>query len=119
MLSLYKVALGLAALSTVSAQWASFCDDDACSENCGIAVDVTNPGCLNEVGRNSVYYQGSGISVWEQVSLLASPGSDCPCQSDCALFFDANSEEGCYTWEGLGIAQSLRFVGGECPANNC
>lgn len=34
--------------------WAYFCNDEHCSEGCGISVDMSNPGCLGEIGRKSV-----------------------------------------------------------------
>lgn len=46
-------------LVSADGKWAQFCDDDACSVNCGIAVDVENTGCLaNEYNRGSVRFHG-------------------------------------------------------------
>ncbi|KAI1137787.1 hypothetical protein F5Y05DRAFT_386356 [Hypoxylon sp. FL0543] len=51
--------------------WAQFCDDTACSVNCGVAVDVTNPGCLaREWGRKSIKLHGQ--SRWFRVSDFSS-----------------------------------------------
>ena len=62
--------------------YATFYDDNACTENPGTAVSMADDGCLaNEIGRNSIYIQpgclGVGYLVW-------SPGTDCDCQDECA-----------------------------------
>jgi hypothetical protein len=116
MVSLHNIILAATALSVASAQWVSFCDDSDCTTNCGEAVDATNPGCLNEVGRGSFYYQGG---LWEDVSLVVSPGSDCPCQDTCFSALTVDSTAGCYALEGVEGAQSFRFIGSSCEANNC
>ena len=113
---LSKLLLAALTLRLTSAQWVQFCDDTACSSNCGEAVDITNPGCLNEVGRNSLYYQGG---TWEDVSLVVSPGSDCDCQDSCFATFSTDTAPGCYALENVGGAQSFRFIGDACEADNC
>ncbi len=40
--------------------WAHFCDDTACAVNCGEDVNVLDPGCLSEVGRNSIFFHDFG-----------------------------------------------------------
>ena len=116
MVSFHNLVLAAAALSVVSAQWVQFCDDSDCNDNCGIPVDATNPGCLNEVGRGSIWYQGGML---EDVSLVVSPGTDCPCQDDCFAALTVDSTAGCYTLENVEGAQSFRFIGNSCEANNC
>ena len=56
------VATIIATLAVVSASplqkrddYANFFDDDNCSVNGGIGVDLGNNGCLGEAGRGSVY----------------------------------------------------------------
>lgn len=58
--------------------WAMFCDDTDCSQNCGQSVEVSNPGCLNQNGRQSIRFHGSEFS--SDYSLVVSPSADCPCQ---------------------------------------
>jgi hypothetical protein len=54
--------------------YAQFCDDTACTANCGISVSVDNPGCLNESGRHSIKFHDSNI---QDVRLVFSPSPDC------------------------------------------
>lgn len=62
------------------APYATFCNDDNCSEGCGMPVAVDNPGCLNQFGRRSVKLTGSYRSSH---SLVASPEPGCNCQNYC------------------------------------
>ncbi|OKL64026.1 hypothetical protein UA08_00104 [Talaromyces atroroseus] len=78
MLKTIALAATFAHLSTAT-QWAQFCDDDNCSVNCGISVNLANPGCLNENGRKSVKIHGTDIMLY---SLVVSPRSNCPCQRE-------------------------------------
>lgn len=41
-------------MTPMTPAWAQFCDDEQCSENCGIAVSLGNPDCLYQVDRKSV-----------------------------------------------------------------
>ncbi|KAJ5279801.1 hypothetical protein N7478_005173 [Penicillium angulare] len=59
-------------------QWASFCNDDACSDSCGEWVAVTSAGCLNESGRGSFKIKGA---AYTHVALIKSSGAGCPCQT--------------------------------------
>ena len=62
--------------------YATFYDDNACTENPGTAVSMANDGCLaNEIGRNSIYIQPGCLFVGY---LVWSPGTDCDCQDECA-----------------------------------
>ncbi|KAJ4406624.1 hypothetical protein N0V82_010090 [Gnomoniopsis sp. IMI 355080] len=73
--------------------WASFCNDDDCTEGCGEWVDITNTGCLAENYRRSIKFKSdTGPEV--QGGLVYSPGNTCNCQSECDPFFFA-SGEGC------------------------
>jgi hypothetical protein len=117
--------------------YAQFCDDTACTENCGISVSTDNPGCLNESGRHSIKFHDSNI---QDVRLVFSPEPNCkrdhsrlfrlcerssadsivlkgPCQSECVDVVGCG--EGvcgalyeCYDLTGHHDAQSFRFVGG-------
>lgn len=60
--------------------FAQFCNDENCSEGCGISVDTTNPGCLTQIGRRSVKFHGDNFA---DVSMVASPGETCDCQNYC------------------------------------
>lgn len=96
--------------------WARFCDDANCSVNCGISVNVENPGCLIERGRGSVLYNGPYLGG---IALLASPGESCGCQSSCVPHFWAISGSNtCLNLED-NPGSSYRFIHGGCPANNC
>lgn len=73
--------------------WASFCNDDACTEGCGEWVDITNTGCLAENYRLSIKFKSDyGPDV--RGGLVYSPGNSCNCQSECDPFFFP-SGEGC------------------------
>ncbi len=54
--------LALLAAGAYADVWAQFCDDNACSLNCGESVDIGNTGCLGETGRNSILYHNDGGS---------------------------------------------------------
>ena len=108
-----QAMLGVASATT----YASFCDDAACSVNCGESVSVDNPGCLEEVGRNSIQFHDLNI---QDVSLVFSPGDGCNCQDDCIDNIVTIGHEGdCYPLSGHQIARSFRFIGGSCGDNNC
>ena len=101
--------------------WAQFCDDGACTVNCGESVDTDNPGCLNEVGRNSIYFHGE-FNNRDSNSLVFSPTSDCPCQNECLDGIVTSTGYGggyCYSLEGNVFAESFRFIEGGCGADNC
>lgn len=98
--------------------YATFYSDDACTQNQGSPVDTTNPGCLNEGGRQSIYFQSATSSG---ASLVISPGSDCPCQSGC-IGDIATGDAYCYNlnnFDGAANAPSYRFIGDPCGPNNC
>jgi hypothetical protein len=79
-----KSTLTVLALSlfstTAMAGWAQFCNDDNCSEGCGAAVDLDNPGCLNQYNRRSIKFSGT---ISQDVNLVASPNPGCDCQNYC------------------------------------
>ncbi len=56
MLSIIKslTLLGLLGNMALAATFAEFCNDDNCSEGCGISVEVDNPGCLTQFGNTLV-----------------------------------------------------------------
>ncbi|KAF1821988.1 uncharacterized protein K489DRAFT_370879 [Dissoconium aciculare CBS 342.82] len=99
--------------------YATFYNDDSCTQNKGIAVNVRNPGCLNESGRRSIYFQG-GFND-SDVMLVESPGQNCPCQSHCdPINLNAHASNPFCLAIDLTAYQSVRFVGGtRCSANNC
>jgi hypothetical protein len=77
--TLTVLALSLFA-SNAFAGWAQFCNDDNCSEGCGAAVDLDNPGCLNQYNRRSIKFSGT---ISQDVNLVASPNPGCDCQNYC------------------------------------
>ncbi|WPG97949.1 Hypothetical protein R9X50_00073200 [Acrodontium crateriforme] len=104
--------------------YAQFCDDHACTENCGISVSTDNPGCLNESGRNSIKFHDDNI---QEVNLVFSPTPNCPCQTECINVVACGEgvcggKVSCMDLAGHHPAESFRFVGGgstSCSANNC
>lgn len=99
--------------------YATFYDDNACTQNGGEAVSVSNPGCLNESGRQSIYFQAGFDDA--DVYLVESSAANCPCQDNCDyIALDTyNSDPFCYSID-LTAWNSYRFeTGTECPANNC
>ncbi|KAI1084538.1 hypothetical protein F5B20DRAFT_575861 [Whalleya microplaca] len=93
--------------------WAQFCNDDDCTVDCGMSVDVANPGCLNEFGRKSIKFHGGGH---HDFAMVASPSGDCPCQRNCASI-PTNTH--CWNITQFSGAQSFRFISGRCDSNNC
>lgn len=114
--------------------YATFYNDDDCKEGAGIAVSVNNDGCLNESGRQSIYFQ-SASEFAKEASLVFSPSPDCPCQTGCIPYItDVDSTGGdkkarsaedahCYnlnTYNKYAVeAQSFRFIKQGCSGNNC
>ncbi|KAI0394669.1 hypothetical protein F5Y17DRAFT_457737 [Xylariaceae sp. FL0594] len=96
--------------------WAQFCDDTQCSQNCGESVKVSNPGCLNEGGRQSILFHGADLTSHGDFSLVVSPSGDCPCQDTCTTV-PANFQ--CWDISQYSAQQSFRFIGGHCSSNNC
>ena len=113
MLAVTTLALFQGTYGTI---WAQFCDDNACSVNCGASVAVNNPGCLDEYGRGSIAFHGD-IDLY--YSLVMSPGPDCPCQDECIEGIVYGGVPDCYDLAGHTSAESFRFVGQSCDANNC
>jgi len=111
--------IALAGLTQIAyaTTYAQFCNDQECSEGCGISVSTDNPGCLEEHGRGSVKFHGVNI---QGVNLVASPDSACSCQNGCnydvVREIDSNP---CFHLTGPE-ANSYRFVGSQvCDPNNC
>lgn len=103
--------------------YATFYDDNACTQNPGEAVSAANPGCLNESGRHSIYFQdGTDDNGY---NLVYSPSQNCPCQSYCypSIAAGGNGLPKCVSLDGTPSAESYRFVGtgfsSGCDANNC
>lgn len=112
--------------------WAQFCNDDNCNNGCGRAVNIENPGCLNQNGRRSVKFHGSTtVFGTKSVVLLGSPKPGCNCQSSCDFIrrsLDLNNVgpikagsmaiNGCHKLIDMN-AKSFRFVGDDCKDNQC
>ncbi|PWN86931.1 hypothetical protein FA10DRAFT_190134 [Acaromyces ingoldii] len=95
---------------SVCGTYVQFCDDEYCTKNCGIAVCTTNPGCLNENGRQTI--RGVYGQINDAAKLVVSPTPDCPCQNNCV-----GMSESC---QAIPAGQSYRFVTGQdCDPNNC
>ncbi|KAI1073670.1 hypothetical protein F5B20DRAFT_498457 [Whalleya microplaca] len=121
-----KVVLLLCAMyPLVTAEmWIQFCDDTACSANCGISVSVNDPGCLaNEWGRNSLKIHGSNFVG---AFLVHSPDKNCGCQDDCTEIQGTGAPT-CIDISKQAPSQSYRFQlttcialeGGSGVGNNC
>ncbi|KAI1332119.1 hypothetical protein F5Y16DRAFT_358573 [Xylariaceae sp. FL0255] len=103
--------------------WVHFCDDEDCSENCGIGVALSNPGCLNEPHRKSLYVvdtQGSpGTNFWAALS----HEKNCPCQDQCIalpIITHTFTRQGCFNIKEYQWAHSWRFLNDVCfEADNC
>lgn len=118
----FKLAIAIGALAgyATATTYANFCDDGACSVNCGISVSTDNPGCLGESGRNSVSFHDPNFG---NVALVTSPDGACSCQNYCydnvVLGTGAGGAKGCLPLTGPS-AGSFRFVGMQsCDENNC
>ncbi|KAI1454815.1 hypothetical protein F4805DRAFT_460322 [Annulohypoxylon moriforme] len=108
------LAFGLPAEEDVQADyWAQFCDDTGCSQNCGESVRVSDPGCLNESGRKSIRFHGSGGGDY---ALVTSPNGNCPCQNGCS---SVPSGTQCWDISQYSGDNSFRFISGNCGSNNC
>ena len=115
------VSLGLAISkngteSDLAAPWAQFCFDTNCTEGCGTWVSIENPGCLNQVDRRSIKFQGGPWGGW---SLVVSPGLGCPCQIDCTLAIDKYKPKMCWDITEYAGNQSFRFIAEDCALDNC
>ncbi|KAI1206505.1 uncharacterized protein F4807DRAFT_463716 [Annulohypoxylon truncatum] len=90
----------------VGSVWAQFCDDEACSVNCGLSVSVNNPACLRkEWGRKSVRLHGQNfIGSY----LVNSPDANCGCQNDCTSI-PGTGLPICIDLTNKATAQSYRF----------
>ncbi|GFZ42700.1 hypothetical protein JCM24511_00417 [Saitozyma sp. JCM 24511] len=112
-------ALGFALVAMASLVkadfYANFFDDDNCSVNGGMGVDIRNTGCLGEAGRGSFYMPNDGLLVDNVYCLVMSDGDDCGCQSDS---IEIIAEGGCVQLFNTNI-QTYRFVHGSCGANTC
>ncbi len=82
MFSLAKSRIALTAFPGLAFAdtFAEFCNDDDCSEGCGISVNTNNTCCLTQYGRRSVLFHGSNFG---DVSMIASPGAISDCQNCC------------------------------------
>ncbi|KAI1764246.1 hypothetical protein GGR53DRAFT_466514 [Hypoxylon sp. FL1150] len=98
-------------------RWAQFCDDEDCSVNCGIAVDVQNEGCLaGESNRRSVWFHGA-TSARHFISF--SPSGNCECEESCLQAADdAYIEQPCLKLGDGNPAQSYSFKEGDCPSDH-
>ncbi|KAI1098889.1 hypothetical protein F4804DRAFT_337759 [Jackrogersella minutella] len=86
--------------------WAQFCDDGACTKNCGMSVSISNPDCLRqEAGRNSIKFHGEDFIGGY---LVHSPDNACGCQNDCTNI-PGTGVPTCMDISQKATAQSYRF----------
>lgn len=105
--------------------YATFYSDSSCTQNASVDFSVNNPGCFSAGGNQYVKYHGTNVQCF---SLVKSPDASCPCQFDCIAGISAEGgkgpdcvgvmipDDGCYF---IGQSESLRFIGGKCPSNDC
>lgn len=102
--------------------YATFYNDNACTQGAGQAVSMGNDGCLaNEYGRKSIYIQpgASDTGFGRTKSLVWSPGNSCNCQNDCAPVSYNGGNNYCWNLNGHKEATSFRFIAQGCGGNNC
>ncbi|KAI0139502.1 hypothetical protein F4776DRAFT_591889 [Hypoxylon sp. NC0597] len=107
------ILMGVATPMVAAKGWARFCDDTACSDNCGEWVSTSNPGCLQESGRKSIQFK----ELWE--NLVFSPDDKCSCQTECVSTPGSGPKSGCQDITSFVTALSFRFIGDNCGGNNC
>ncbi|KAI0140425.1 hypothetical protein GGR57DRAFT_520783 [Xylariaceae sp. FL1272] len=97
--------------------WAQFCSDDACSENCGNSLQLSDTHCWNEWPRKSIKFHGAPYGPY---AIIISPSYGCPCQTTCKKISQYGlPASGCLNMSEFGADMSYRFISGWCPANNC
>ncbi|KAI1460373.1 hypothetical protein F4805DRAFT_478833 [Annulohypoxylon moriforme] len=91
---------------TTGTLWAQFCDDTACSVNCGVSVSISNPSCLGKQwDRKSVKVHGQNfIGSY----LVSSPDENCGCQNDCTSV-PGTGLPACLDLSKKATARSYRF----------
>lgn len=94
--------------------WVSFCDDIYCSENCGMWLNINNPGCVNQVGRKSFWLDGR--VKFNNFALIVSPRAGCPCQTKCMDGMSGDQDR-CVVLDESIKGDSYRFITGSCPEN--
>ncbi|KAI1324769.1 hypothetical protein F5Y16DRAFT_379880 [Xylariaceae sp. FL0255] len=100
--------------------WAQFCNDDACSENCGIWVAIHNTHCLREVNRHSVRLNMvMKPAKWfgiDKHHAVISPDDHCGCQEQCIEYKPAahptipGTDHFCWNITEYSHARSWRFI---------
>jgi len=108
--------------------WGQFCDDTACDVNCGQSLQVVNPGCVGELGRNSIMFHhadvlgisGIGNGDGSPFALLSFLSTDCSdsCQNSCLDHTDIGSSY-CVDISAFNASLAFQFLPGTCAANNC
>ena len=107
-MKLHLIELGTIAAALIGGTYADtmavFCDDTACSVNCGEAHEVVNTPCQEESNRNSIYfYTPSAYDSWA----LAWTADECANALECQNSFAI--EEGCVDLSGNSWADSFSF----------
>ncbi|CAN8103148.1 unnamed protein product [Discula destructiva] len=104
--SLDTLNSSFAQLGALYGSWGRFCDDTECSVNCGIWVDLTNSGCLQESGRKSVITKSDPAAGGRiNAGLVYSPANSCNCQQACDQF----NNTGCHLLNTTFADSTLSF----------
>lgn len=105
--------------------YATFYSDADCTKDATVDFSVNNAGCFSAGGNQYVKYHGTNVQCW---SLVKSPDASCPCQFDCVAGLSTEGTKGpdcagLMIPDGkclyIGQSESLRFIGGKCPSNDC
>lgn len=101
--------------------YATFYNDNVCTVSGGEAVSISNPGCLKESGRHSIYIQEGARAEVVTYSLVLTSGTGCSCQVQCIndLVHHPTVKNFCFSLEGYAYAESFRWIEGNCGKNNC
>lgn len=97
-------------------KWLNFYNDNACKHGGGKSMDISNPHCLTEIGRKSIFFHGS--SQPRGYHVVVSPDDSCGCQQECVKVPGWPTGD-CWDISAWKWAQSFRFQREVCAENNC
>ena len=96
--------------------WYRLCEDKYCTQNCSINFRTSNPNCYGGANYNSIEF-GGDRGANSGLSLVATLGEGCSCQTDCQTFEGGRS---CYQLNpGVNNRGSYRMITESCSSNNC
>ncbi|KAI8633002.1 hypothetical protein F5Y19DRAFT_471261 [Xylariaceae sp. FL1651] len=96
--------------------WAQYCSDDACSENCGTSLQISDPTCRFEYPRKSIRFHGAPYGAY---AIIISSAVGCPCQTACIGISKWGMSSNCLNISEYASDMSFRFISGGCPKNQC